>query len=233
MSIFISHSSKDKKLIDQFVEKILILGCGLSERDIFCTSIEGLGIRNGLDFREHIKSKLKEADYSFIMISKNYKESEVCLNEMGASWALEGLEIKQYLFPGQDFSSLGLLLNVKQASLLSDSSALDELLDELSERYNTKRKTTVRWNKIKKSFLDDVTAYESESGNHIVPSAEEFFDSFIKGNVSVRHVLLKAQPTLLDCRTVFTSKLCKWFYEIYFELFEHLEKGRDPLPPRK
>src|SRR5205814_2396052 len=36
--IFISHSSKDKELVSQFIETILILGLGLKREDIFCTS---------------------------------------------------------------------------------------------------------------------------------------------------------------------------------------------------
>ena len=43
-TIFISHSSKDKKLVDVFVDTILRLGIGFKDNDIFCTSIEGLGM---------------------------------------------------------------------------------------------------------------------------------------------------------------------------------------------
>ena len=38
--IFISHSSKDKDIIEKFTDNILQLGIGLSHEDIFCTSIE-------------------------------------------------------------------------------------------------------------------------------------------------------------------------------------------------
>lgn len=43
--IFISHSSKDKDVMEKFTDFILQLSIGLSHEDIFCTSIEEMGIR--------------------------------------------------------------------------------------------------------------------------------------------------------------------------------------------
>lgn len=212
MRIFISHSSKDKNLIDQFVEKILILGCGLTDENIFCTSIDGLGIKTGEDFRDHIKTNLKISDYSFLMISDNYKNSEVCLNEMGASWALDGIKVKQFLFPKLGFNSLGLLLNIQQAAKLDDSSALDELYEELIMEFNTEKKVS-RWNKHKSDFLKFLDSYSDRSHISASPSPEDFFDSFIKENASLNHILLKAYPTLIDCKAIFTEK----YYLVYFE----------------
>ena len=46
-----------------------------------------MGLKNGEDIRRHIRENVRSADFSFLMISKNYKASEICLNEMGAVWA--------------------------------------------------------------------------------------------------------------------------------------------------
>lgn len=86
--IFISHSSKDKTIVTEFTNEILILCLGAENAKIFCTSIDGLGITSGQDFRERIKRELEEAQIVIQIISKNYKSSEVCLNEMGAAWVL-------------------------------------------------------------------------------------------------------------------------------------------------
>ena len=61
------------------MDNILQLGIGLSYEDIFCTSIEDMGIKNGEDIREHIRNNVQSVDFSFLMISKNYKDSEICL----------------------------------------------------------------------------------------------------------------------------------------------------------
>ena len=87
--IFISHSSKDKAIVQLFVDDILQLGVGIKPEQIFCTSIEDMGIKNGEDIRKHIHNNIKNADYSFLLISNNYKNSEICLNEMGAVWAYD------------------------------------------------------------------------------------------------------------------------------------------------
>lgn len=81
--IFISHSSKNKDIIEKFVDYILQLGIGIKAEDIFCTSIEEMGVKNGEDIRKHIQTNIQNVDYAFLIISKKYKASEICINEMG------------------------------------------------------------------------------------------------------------------------------------------------------
>ncbi|MFT5892978.1 MAG: hypothetical protein ACI9Y7_003097 [Dokdonia sp.] len=233
MKIFISHSSKDKSIIDNFVDKILILGCGIDENEIFCTSIEGLGIKTGVDFREHIKSNLLSSDYSFLFISNNYKESDICLNEMGASWAQESLNVKPFIFPNISFDSIGTLYSVKQVSKLNDSSSLDELFDELTNKYKIKKKIS-RWNKNKESFLNFIKFYSTEDSNNIQPSPNDFFGQFVKENASLNHLFLKCHPTLLDCKKIFSTEHFSNYFEYYCKSFANInETSFEPLYPSK
>ena len=150
--IFISHSSKDKDIIEKFTDNILQLGIGLSHEDIFCTSIEDMGIKNGEDIREHIRNNVQSADFSFLMISKNYKESEICLNEMGAVWAANH-RVKYYLLPDVDFKEIGWLCDVKKAERLNDSVALDSLERELTSFYDLPHRGDA-WSRQRHSFLE-------------------------------------------------------------------------------
>jgi len=95
--IFISHSSKDKAIVQLFVDDVLQLGAGIKPEQIFCTSIEDMGIKNGDDIRKHIHQNIKNADYSFLLISNNYKKSEICLNEMGADCFVFGRMTDEYI----------------------------------------------------------------------------------------------------------------------------------------
>ena len=70
--IFISHSSKNKDIIEKFVDYILQLGIGIKAEDIFCTSIEEMGVKNGEDIRKHIQTNIQNVDYAFLIISKKY-----------------------------------------------------------------------------------------------------------------------------------------------------------------
>lgn len=150
--VFISHSSKDRNIVERFVDNILQLGIGLSHEDIFCTSIEDMGIKNGEDIREHIRNNVQSADFSFLMISKNYKESEICLNEMGAVWAVDN-RVRYFLLPGVDFKEIGWLCDVKKAEIINDSVALDSLERELTSFYDLPHRGEA-WSRQRQSFLD-------------------------------------------------------------------------------
>ena len=110
-NIFISHSSKDRAIVQPFIDDILQLGIGIKPEQIFCTSIEDMGIKNGEDIRKHIHQNIKDSEFSFLLISNNYKNSEICLNEMGAVWAYDS-NVKLYLLPTTSIDNIGWLCNV-------------------------------------------------------------------------------------------------------------------------
>lgn len=149
--IFISHSSKDKQLVKDFVNHILCLGIGLNPDDIFCTSIEDMTMRNGEDIRKHIQDNIRSAEYSFLLISDNYKASEICVNEMGAVWAYDA-NVKIFLLPNADFSSIGWLCDTRKADKLTDSVALDRLYYEMIE-YCSLPSNFLHWSGQREMFL--------------------------------------------------------------------------------
>lgn len=150
--IFISHSSKDKKIIAEFIDHILQLGIGIDTQDIFCTSIEDLGIKNGNDIREHIRKNIQTSDYSFLMISNNYKKSEICLNEMGAVWAYNN-NIRYYLLPETKIDSIGWLCDPQRADVIDSPITLDAIRQELKEYYQLPD-TGTEWSRHRQTFLD-------------------------------------------------------------------------------
>lgn len=87
--IFISHSSKDKAIVDLFKNIILNAGLGISDNDIAYTSAPETGVPTGGNIPKYIKENIADSDFVFWMVSDNYRKSEVCLNEMGAAWALD------------------------------------------------------------------------------------------------------------------------------------------------
>lgn len=149
--IFISHSSKDKGLVEKFSDHILQLGIGIRNEDIFCTSIEEMGVRNGEDIRKHIQTNIRKADYSFLLISKNYKASEICINEMGAVWAYDS-NVRLYLLPNVDFDKIGWLCDTRKADMINSSIALDALHKEMIEYFELPDKNT--WSRQREIFLE-------------------------------------------------------------------------------
>lgn len=83
--IFISHSNKDKPVVDELVD-LICLCTDLKNEQIFCTCVEGMGCTNGEFFNPEIRENLRQSKVVITYLSKNYRNSEFCLAELGATW---------------------------------------------------------------------------------------------------------------------------------------------------
>ncbi|MBS4965431.1 MAG: toll/interleukin-1 receptor domain-containing protein [Phocaeicola dorei] len=142
--IFISHSSEDKDIVNGFVKEILI------------------AIRTGDDFRNEIVKNMKGCDFILCMISENYKRSEVCTNEMGAAWAMDGKRILPFKFPYLSFNDMGFLNVVKQGADITDKSKLDELYTELCAFYDL----STDWINYNQRTADFIQLVNSKTGHN-------------------------------------------------------------------
>ena len=97
--IFISHAIKDKEIADAFVDVILHGALSVSIDEIFCVSTDGTKIKSGDDWRNSIRENIFSAKINFLLISPNYKESEVCMNEMGAAWMTDAIVLPLIIDP--------------------------------------------------------------------------------------------------------------------------------------
>lgn len=154
--IFISHSSEDKSIVKAFIDKILLLGCGIRPDDIFCT-LDPTAIRTGDDFREQIIVNMEGSDYILLFISENYKRSEVCGNELGSAWAFRDKRVLPFVLPNVQFSQMGFLNVVKQGAELLERSKLDEFYEEVCKKYSL-APDWKNFNKHKDDFVSTVTS---------------------------------------------------------------------------
>ena len=153
--IFISHASKDKELIGTFVDSIFLLGMGVDSEIIAYTSREDTGVPPGKSIPQFIQDNIACADVVLLMISDNYKESEVCLNEMGAAWALNKYII-QILLPNTSFDRLGWLCSLEKALKIDNLESLDSLCEALTDKLDIGIKPSV-WNRNKAVFISYCT----------------------------------------------------------------------------
>lgn len=87
--VFLSHSSKDKVIVDNFKEHILRLGLEISIAKIKFTSSEKGGIPAGVNIPNNLKDFMNNKMGLFIQfISNDYVESRTCINEEGAAWCI-------------------------------------------------------------------------------------------------------------------------------------------------
>jgi hypothetical protein len=81
--VFISHATVDKALADA-VQTLIETGVGLPHHEVFCTSLEGLGIPEGTaDFKDFIRKQMLDCDTVVALISENYYGSAFCMCELG------------------------------------------------------------------------------------------------------------------------------------------------------
>lgn len=150
---FISHSSIDKPIISNFVDRILCLGIGIDANDIFCTSIEEMTMNNGDDIRKHIKNNIHSADFSLLMISDNYKDSEVCQNELGAVWAVDN-NVRYFLLPNTKTDKIGWLGSPNKAEDIGSPVYLDKFQHELKVYYNLVDNPS--WSRQREQFIESL-----------------------------------------------------------------------------
>ena len=162
--IFISHASKDGELIGKFVDLIFLLGMGIDSEIIVYTSREDTGVPAGESIPQFIQDNIACADIVLLMISDNYKSSEVCLNEMGAAWALNK-HIIQILLPNTSFDKLGWLCSLDKALKIDDADSIDGLCEVFADKLDIGIQPSA-WNRNKSAFL----AYCSTLSPSLLPT---------------------------------------------------------------
>lgn len=86
--VFITHSSRDRKLAERLVEA-LHGGTDVARERIFCSSIEGYGVTVGRDFMQYIQRQLQNTHLVVPLITPAYLDSVFCQWELGAAWVTE------------------------------------------------------------------------------------------------------------------------------------------------
>lgn len=124
VKIFISHSSADKPVIEA-LQRVLQLACNLKQQDFFCTSISGMGCSGGDFFNETIRKSLQEASVVVAYLSKNYKQSEFCCAELGATWISRESKLFVPLLDSElDYNVFGGVLNGTHLYKINDRANL-------------------------------------------------------------------------------------------------------------
>lgn len=178
--IFISHSNKAIKIIEAFVEKILILGLEVSPNRIFCSSMEGHGVKSGQYIPDKLREEIRVSSIALLFISKDYKSSEICLNEVGAAWVtLEKEKVLPLLLPDIDFSELGFLNFSRLGLKIYERQGILKLIQDnkatLNPNFNLEK-----LNKQIDLFLKEFETINSLESTPIKPEKLEKEDDFDK-----------------------------------------------------
>lgn len=165
--VFISHSSKDVEYIKEFVN--LLEDIGLGENDIVCSSIPPYSIPLNKNVYEWLVDKFQNCDLHVVyMLSNNYYESAVCLNEMGAAWAMQQ-KWTGILLPGFDFKDIQGCIEKNQISIKLDDNdvhtlkhRLGELKDIIIKEFSLNIMSSSRWERKRDEFITKINTMASE-----------------------------------------------------------------------
>lgn len=122
---------EEKEIVEAFVR--LLESIGVTQQQLFCSSINAYGIPQGAgNIYDYIQNEMSNDNlFVIMMLSKNYYDSYMCLNEMGAVW-IKKSKFQRILLPGFDFPNIKRAINPRNISFkLDDLENRDYSLNEL------------------------------------------------------------------------------------------------------
>lgn len=166
MKLFISHSSQDLAFVQPLVE--LFEHMGLTPENMFCSSVPGYNVPLDSNIYDFLIEQFQNYNLRVIFVlSENYYNSPVCLNEMGAAWILR----KKYtsiLIPQFDFKDVKGVIDQMRISIKLDSnksnlkSRLNELKDKFTEEFSLSASLSFQnvWERHRDEFIEKVSSTE-------------------------------------------------------------------------
>ena len=166
--VFISHSSKDKAFVEALVE--LLESIGFDENNLFCSSVDGYGIRLGEDIFNTLKNLFLEHElYVLFVHSPRYYNSTVSMNEMGAAWVLRA-NYYSLLTKDMSYNDMSGVVNSNSIAIKVDSddakARLTELKEKLCAAFSFKDISGVKWERKRDKFLEVVNSIDITSNDN-------------------------------------------------------------------
>lgn len=159
--IFISHATKDKDYVGEFIK--LLESLGFRDDEIICSSIPPYCIPLDNKVYEWLVNEFQHSDLHVVYaLSNTYYSSHACLNEMGAVWAMKH-KWTAILLPGFDFREIDGCIDSTQVSIKLDDHDRDtlrfrlgELKDNLIAEFGLRKINDYLWEKKRNEFLEAV-----------------------------------------------------------------------------
>lgn len=162
--VFISHSSKDVDFVAPLVE--LLADIGLTNDNLFCSSIPDYGIPLGENIYDYLSNQFNNYDlFVIFVLSSNYYKSAACLNEMGAAWVLKN-DYVSVLVPGFNYQEIKGAVNPNNICIKLDENDefLKKHLGDLKNNLSNKLSISVpdgRWENKRNDFINAIKSLKN------------------------------------------------------------------------
>jgi hypothetical protein len=152
--VFVSHAAVDNELVEQFVD-IILKNCGLTEGDIFVSSIPGMDIPAGRDLLAAVRAEVSETTLVIAVITPTYPTRPVCVAELGAAWGVAG-KLLPVLTPGINRDQLDGVFTGMKVDYLDQEKALDEIAGRIAAETGRRPESPASWTRAKQRWLRNV-----------------------------------------------------------------------------
>ncbi|HEY5046034.1 MAG TPA: L-histidine N(alpha)-methyltransferase [Solirubrobacteraceae bacterium] len=152
--IFISHAAADAVVMDEFVDSVVKLGCGVPTDLIFYSSGADTGVPSGTDLNAYVRERVSEVGLVVSMLTPAFQTRPFCVAELGAAWSrVDNLFPLKH--PELDHDDLDGVLKGMLVRSFDDEVALDELHERICKTAETKV-TARTWTKYKDKWLEEL-----------------------------------------------------------------------------
>ena len=187
--VFISHAESDKKFANEIVTLLEFIGVKGKE-NLLCTSVDGYRVPLGCDIIEYLRETFNKNNlFVIILHTHNYYTRPVCMNEMGAAWALK---TKYFSVLASDFSfnEMTGVVNNKDIAIkigADDCEArINQLKNELVKFFGLQQPDEDRWPHYRSSFIGNCLKFKSSKNNEATPK-EATEPSSSNGLIALSH----------------------------------------------
>jgi hypothetical protein len=158
--LFISHATADSMIVKKFVS--LLERIGITSGHLFCSSIDGYDVPQGSgDIYDYLRTEMSnDSLFVIMMLSKNYYDSKVCLNEMGAAWIKQAAH-QVILLPGFDYPKImGVIRPTEMCFKLDDiihrSYDMNELKERILKHLGLPTIDSTQWERKRDDFFSEI-----------------------------------------------------------------------------
>ena len=160
--IFISHSSKDKMIVEQIIDLFEIIG--VDNNSIFCSSFEGYGVTLGENFLDRIKAEINEDVLMVFMLSENYYNSTISICEMGAAWVKTKYQIPM-LIPPFGYNDVQGVIPLTQGMKVNEIEKYNTLKKMIEQLFELKSVDFTTWERKRNNIVANINQIITKKSN--------------------------------------------------------------------
>lgn len=213
LKLFISHSSRDKELVNAFVS-VLRSALMLEIRQIRCTSVDGLRLPFGANIDAQVRADVLAAEAFVGIISTRSLSSLYVTFELGARWG-SGKYLAPVLAPGSSAAMLEGPLAGTNAVCMDNAADIQQFIEELAQTLGITPQPSSGYQnqlyKLSKMRAEEECAEQSKKFHETPAKNHHFWGRLKKGMTNDQVVELLGDP--IDISRVDESTGLQWMWE--------------------